>query len=54
MPNEFWTEQYLVSKNSSTNLDNEQKALDTIIEDLSRRIYQRTITEIPQITAIIG
>ncbi len=49
VPNEFWTEEYLVSKNSSTNLDNEQKALETIIENLSRRIYQRTISEIPKL-----
>jgi len=49
VPNEYWTEEYLVSKNSSTNLDNEQKALETIIEDLSRRIYQRTISEIPKL-----
>ena len=46
---ELWTEQYLVSKNISANLDNEKKALNTIIEDLSRRIYQRTITEIPRL-----
>lgn len=49
VPNEYWTEEYLVSKNSSTNLDNEQKALETIIQDLSRRIYQRTISEIPKL-----
>ena len=48
-PNEIWTEEYLVSKNISANLDNEKKALDTIIEDLSKRIYQRTITEIPKL-----
>ncbi len=48
-PNEFWTEQYLVSKNNSANLDNEKKALDIIIEDLSRRIYQRTVSEIPRL-----
>ncbi len=49
IPSEFWTEQYLVSKNNSANLDNEKKALNTIIEDLSRRIYQRTITEITRL-----
>lgn len=49
VPSEFWTEEYLVSTNSSSNSDNEQEALDTIIEDLSKRIYQRTITEIPRL-----
>lgn len=48
-PNEFWTEEYLVSKNISANLDSENKALNTIIEDLSRRIYQRTVSEIPSL-----
>lgn len=48
-PNEIWTEEYLVSKNNSTNLGNEKKALETIIENLSKRIYQRTITEIPKL-----
>ena len=46
---EYWTEQYLVSNNISANLDNEKKALNTIIEDLSRRIYQRTLKEIPRL-----
>lgn len=49
VPNEYWTEEYLVSADSSANSDNEQKALETIIEDLSRRIYQRTISEIPRL-----
>ncbi len=49
VPNEFWTEEYLVSTDSSANSDSEQEALDTIIEDLSKRIYQRTISEIPKL-----
>jgi len=48
-PNEVWTEEYLVSKNVSSNLDNERAALDTIIEDLSKKIYQRTVTKLPQL-----
>ncbi|MGB3212556.1 MAG: LptE family protein [Desulforhopalus sp.] len=47
--NEIWTEEYLVSTNISTNLDNEREALETIIEDLSKRIYQRTVTELPKL-----
>ena len=49
IPNETWTEEYLVSTNVTTNLDNEREALDTIIEDLSKKIYQRTVTELPKL-----
>jgi outer membrane lipopolysaccharide assembly protein LptE/RlpB len=41
-----WEESYLASGNSSTNQDNESKALDKIIEDMSQKIYQRTIAGI--------
>ncbi len=49
VPNELWTEEYLVSTNVTSNQDNEREALNQIIEDLSRKIYQRTITEIPKL-----
>ncbi len=49
MPDEIWTEEYLVSTNVSSNLDNERKALKTIIEDLSKKIYQRTVRELPKL-----
>ena len=49
MPDEIWTEEYLVSTNVSSNLDNERNALNTIIEDLSQKIYQRTVTELPKL-----
>ncbi len=48
-PSEIWTEEYLVSTSSSTTLDNERKALENIIEDLSKKIYQRTITLLPKL-----
>ncbi len=38
-----WEESYLVSSSSSANMDNESKALDSIIEDMSQKIYQKTI-----------
>jgi len=41
-----WEESYLVSTNSSANQDNESKALDKIIEDMSQKIYQKTIAGI--------
>lgn len=49
VPDETWLEDYLVSSNSSANLDNEKKALDTIIEDISQRIYQRTVAKLPKL-----
>lgn len=48
-PNERWTEEYLVTADSTANLDNQGEALDSIIEDLSKRIYQRTVTAIPKL-----
>jgi len=47
-PDETWTEEYAVSSSSATNFDNEQTAIKTIIEDLSQKIYQRTISELPK------
>jgi outer membrane lipopolysaccharide assembly protein LptE/RlpB len=49
VPNAVWTEEYLTSSSSTSNLNNEREALETIIEDLSKIIYQRTITEIPKL-----
>jgi hypothetical protein len=46
-PDETWTEEYLVSSNVTTNLDNEADAIDVIIEDLSQKIYQKTVSELP-------
>lgn len=49
VPSETWTEEYFVSGSSNTNSDNEAEALDEIIEDLSQKIYQRTVATLPQI-----
>ena len=49
IPDEVWIEDYLVSSSSSINQDNEKKALDRIIEDLSQRIYQRTVSKLPKL-----
>lgn len=46
-PDETWTEEYLVSSNVTTNLDNEDDALDVIIDDLSQKIYQKTVAKLP-------
>ncbi|MCP3888268.1 MAG: LptE family protein [Desulfobulbaceae bacterium] len=44
---ETWTEEYLVSSTSSVNTDNEETALETIIDDISKKIYQRTVAILP-------
>jgi hypothetical protein len=49
IPDQTWEETYLVSTNSSANMDNETKALDKIIEDLSQKIYQKTISGITKL-----
>lgn len=49
VPSEIWTEEYLITTSSATNSDNESDALDQIIEDLSQKIYQRTVATLPQI-----
>ncbi len=49
VPDEIWTEDYLVSTNISTNRDNEDEALKTIINDLSQKIYQRTVSQLPRL-----
>ena len=49
VPNQTWTEEYLTSSSSTSNLNNEREALESIVDDLSRLIYQRTITEVPKL-----
>lgn len=48
-PDETWTQAYLVSTNVTANLDNEKEAIGIIIEDLSQKIYQRTVAELPKL-----
>jgi hypothetical protein len=43
VPNEVWTEEYKVGASSSENSDNEKEALGIIIDDLSERIYIKTL-----------
>ncbi|MDK9707798.1 MAG: LPS assembly lipoprotein LptE [Desulforhopalus sp.] len=49
IPDQIWEESYLVSANGAANMDNEAKAIDKIIEDLSQKIYQKTISGIPKL-----
>ncbi len=41
--NEVWTEEYKVGASSSESSDNEKEALEIIIDDLSERIYLKTL-----------
>lgn len=42
---ETWTEEYTVTSSYSTTKDNEDDALETIIDELSQKIYQRSLVE---------
>ena len=48
VPNQMFSEAYAVSSSSVTTKDNESKALEVIIEDLSEKIYLRTLNELQQ------
>ena len=49
IPDETWTQEYIVGSSSSVSIDNESDALDTIIEDLSQKIYRSTVSGIPRL-----
>lgn len=46
IPRETWTEEYAVGTSSSASSDNEREALAIIIDDLSERIYLKTLTKL--------
>jgi hypothetical protein len=46
--NEIWTEEYKVGASSSENSDNEKEAIKTIIDDLSQKIYIKTLNELSE------
>ena len=49
VPDEIWTEEYLVGANSTVTSDNEEEALDVILEDLAQKIYRKTVSGIPRL-----
>lgn len=49
VPAEVWTEDYLIAASTAATNNNEQDALDEIINDLSQKIYQKTLVELPKI-----
>lgn len=48
-PSEVWSENYLTSSDSATAKEREDNALKRIIKDLSQKIYQRTLVQIPKL-----
>ena len=48
-PDETWSESYLLGRNSTQAIDNEDEAIDKTIENLSQKIYRATISGIPKL-----
>jgi hypothetical protein len=46
VPKEIWTEQYPTTGGSAVMADNEKKALDQILDDLSERLYLGTLEKL--------
>lgn len=46
--NELWTKEYLVGASAAETRDNQDKALEEIIDDMSQKIYQKTLAELPK------
>ncbi len=49
VPDQLWSEEYTVDASSSANTKKEEDALDSIVDDIAKRIYQRTIAILPQL-----
>lgn len=49
VPSKVLTEEYYIGATTSETTDNEQEALETIINDLSQKIYRNAIREIPRL-----
>ncbi len=47
--NEVWTEEYKIGTSSSESADNEHDALEIIIDDLSEKIYIKTLSYLSKI-----
>jgi len=51
-PNHVLSEDYLISTDSSVTRDNESKAIDQALKDLSQKVYQRCLVVIPKLEQI--
>jgi len=49
VPSETWTEDARITRSATTTTDNEEKALATIIDDLSEKIYIKAMGKLAQI-----
>lgn len=49
VPSETWTEDARVTRSATTTTDNEEKALATIIDDLSEKIYIKAMGKLSQL-----
>ena len=49
VPSEVWTQEYKVGSDAAVNRDNENEALDIIVDDLSQKIYQRSLLELAKL-----
>lgn len=45
-PGQVWSESYVVGSSASESKTNQRKAIDTIIDDISERIYQKTLMQL--------
>ncbi|WP_167505801.1 LptE family protein [Desulfosediminicola flagellatus] len=46
---EEYTEGYVVDDTTAQTRDNQEEAIETIVTDLSQRIYQKTLVELPKL-----
>lgn len=49
VPSEVWTQEYKVGSDAAVNRDNENEALAIIVDDLSQKIYQRSLLELAKL-----
>lgn len=49
VPGEQWTEGYLVGASSTETSDNQDEAIETIIDNVSQKIYQQTLVQLPKL-----
>lgn len=47
--NHMFNQSYLISTDSAVTRDNESEAIDAALEDLSQKVYQRCLVEIPKL-----
>lgn len=51
VPSQTFSQSYLISTDSAVTSDNEDTALNAALEELSQKVYQRCLVEIPKLEA---